>query len=459
MTTYRLKHTELPLDNAWDVIVAGGGPAGCAAAIAAAREGARTLLVEATGTLGGMGTSGLIPAWARFSDRERIIHRGIAEQVFNASNATLYKPNPGQLDWVKINVEALKRIYDEMVTEAGATVLFHTTVTAVELSDPGCVDALLIANKAGLSAIKAKVYVDCTGDGDVAAWAGAAFEKGDKDGDMQPVTLCSLFSNVNEEALAKAPNLHHANPKSPGWDMATDDEFPLVKDCGICTHLVGAGTVQFNALHQWGIDNTDPYSTTQGLITGRKIAYQYSQALRKYLPDAFGESHLVATGALLGIRETRRIIGDYMLNCDDYKSCRSFDDEITRTANHIDIHPSADEMPEAIRNRREPTDRFDLEKGMSCGVPYRCLTPKGIENVLVAGRCISTDRTVHGSTRVMPPCLSTGEAAGLAAATAANTTAADVHAVDTDALRRRLKDHGAYLPDMNNTQPRAEGDG
>jgi len=446
LSIHALKERELVCDDSWDVIVAGGGPAGCAAAIAAAREGARTLLVEGTGTLGGMGTSGLIPAWARFSDREKMIHRGIAEQVFNASNATLYKPNPDQLDWVKINVEALKRIYDEMVTGAGANVLFHTTVTAVELSEPGCVDALLIANKAGLSAIKAKVYVDCTGDGDVAAWAGAAFEKGDEDGDMQPVTLCSLFSHVNEEALAKAPNLHHSNPRSPGWDMATDDDFPLVKDCGICTHLVGPGTVQFNALHQWGIDNTDPHGTPRGLITGRKIAYQYSQALRKYLPDAFGESHLVATGALLGIRETRRIIGDYMLNFDDYKSGRSFDDEITRTANHIDIHPSADEMPEAIRNRREPTDRFDLEKGMSCGVPYRCLTPRGIENVLVAGRCISTDRTVHGSTRVMPPCLSTGEAAGVAAAMAV-AESSDVHAVDTDALRVRLRSRGAYLPE------------
>jgi len=447
MATYLLKNNELPMDDTWDVIIAGGGPSGCAAAIAAAREGARTLLVEGTGMLGGMGTSGLIPAWARFSDRERMVHRGIAEQVFNASNAALYKPHPGQLDWVKINVEALKRIYDEMVTGAGVTVLFHTTVTAVELSEPGHVDALLVANKAGLSAIKAKVYVDCTGDGDVAAWAGAAFEKGDGNGDMQPVTHCSLFSHVNEEALAHAPSLHHSNPKSPGWDMAMDDEFPLIKDTGICTHLVGPRTVQFNALHQWGIDNTDPRSTSHGLITGRKIAYQFSQALRKYLPDAFGESYLVATAALLGVRETRRIAGDYVLNTDDYKSCRSFEDEITRTCNHIDIHPAASEMPEAIRNRREPTDRFDLEEGTSCGVPYRCLTPRGIENVLVAGRCISTDRNVHGSTRVMPPCLNTGEAAGLAAAMAAGTDAVDVHAVDTNALRRQLKEYGAYLPD------------
>jgi hypothetical protein len=447
MATYRLKNNELPMDDTWDVIIAGGGPSGCAAAIAAAREGARTLLVEGTGMLGGMGTAGLMPAWARISDRVRVIHRGIAEQVINASNAGRYKPYPDRIDWTKIDTEKLKRIYDEMVTASGATVLFNTTMTAVELSRPGCVDAILIANKAGLSALRAKVYVDCTGDGDLAAWAGAPFEKGDENGDMQPVTHCSVFSNVNEEAKDKAGTLHHSNPNSAGWDMAMDDEFPLIKDSGICDRVSGPGTVTFNALHQWGIDNTDPASTTHALITGRQMAHQFSMALRKYLPDIYGESFLVATAALLGVRETRRIIGDYVLNTDDYKSCRSFEDEIMRSCNHIDIHPSAAEMPEALRNRKEPTDRFDLEEGTSCGVPYRCLTPRGIENVLVAGRCISTDRTVHGSTRVMPECLNTGEAAGLAAAMAAGTNTADVHAVDTDALRRQLKAYGAYLPD------------
>lgn len=309
-------------------------------------------------------------------------------------------------------------------------------------------DAILIANKAGLSAIKAKVYVDCTGDGDVAAWAGAAFEKGDENGDMQPVTHCTIFSNVNEEAKANAGTLHHSNPKSAGWDMAMDDEFPLIKDSGICDRVSGPGTVTFNALHQWGIDNTDPASTTHALITGRQMAHQFSMALRKYLPDAYGESYLVATAALLGVRETRRIVGDYVLNTDDYKGCRSFEDEITRTCNHIDIHMSADEVPEALRSRKETTDRFDLKEGMSCGVPYRCLTPKDIENVLVAGRCISTDRNVHGSTRVMPPCLSTGEAAGLAAAMAAKASNHDVHHVDVQDLRQRLKNHGAYMPSI-----------
>ncbi len=450
---YRLSERNIPFDDSWDVIVVGGGPAGCAAAIGAAREGAKALLVEATGVLGGMGTSGLVPAWCPLTDGVRFIYGDLATGIFERCKAGMkHIPADRIHGHIEIDGEALKRIYDDLVTGAGAQVLFNTRLATVETDSSGAVNALLLANKRGLTAYRAKVYIDCSGDADLAAWAGAEFEKGDDGGAMQPVTLCCIISNVDTEAFQKGPSLHHSNPNSPGWEMAKDDDFPLLQDCSLCVHVIGPGTVGINALHQWDVDNTIPESTSQGLVTGRKIADQFHRALQKYCPDAFGESYLVTSAPLLGVRETRRIIGDYVLTFDDFKARRSFRDEIARNCYQVDIHPSKEEMLEAIRRRKEPTDRYCFEKGESHGIPYRCLTPKGLKNVLVAGRSISTDRMVQGSTRVMPVCLAMGEAAGTAAAMAATTVTVDVHDVDTDALRHRLKDRGAYLPETESTQ-------
>lgn len=431
------------MDDSWDVIVMGGGPAGCASAISAARSGAKTLLVEATGTLGGMGTSALVPAWCPVTDGVRYIYGELATEIFQRTRVGADRVH----GHIELNAELLKRVYDDLVKESGCSVLFNSVLGSVEKKDDDRVDAIVIANKSGLVSYRAKVYIDCTGDADLAAWAGATYEKGDDNGDMQPVTHCCVISSVDIDAFRKGPSLHHSNPNSPGWEMAEDDEFPLLRDCGLCVGVIGPGTVGVNALHQWGIDNTMPQSTSEALITGRKIADQFHRALKKYCPDAFGNSFLVTTGPLLGVRETRRIIGDYVLNFEDFKARQSFSDEIARNCYHVDIHPTEDEMPEAIKNRKEPTDRYYLNKGESHGIPYRCLTPKGLKNVLVAGRCISTDRMVQGSTRVMPVCLAMGQAAGTAAAMSANE-AVDVHSIDTALLREKLREAGAYLPDL-----------
>lgn len=155
----------------WDVIVVGGGPSGCAAATAAAREGAKVLLIESTGMLGGMGTSGLLNAWCPFTDKEKIIYRGIAERVFLEAKKGV--PHSKGNDWVPINTEYLKTVYDDLVTSEGVSVLFFSTMAAVEMKQEGVVDAIVVANKAGLTAYKAKLFIDCTGDGDLATWAGA----------------------------------------------------------------------------------------------------------------------------------------------------------------------------------------------------------------------------------------------------------------------------------------------
>ena len=449
MHSYLLESREIPLDDSFDVIVAGGGPAGCTAAASAAREGSRTLLIEATGALGGMGTMGYVPAWCPFSDEQEVIYKGMAEKVLEDTKAGMPHIKKDAVDWVPIDPERLKRVYDDLVTENGARVLFNTVLSAVDTDGEGRVTTVIVSNKAGLTAYQAKVYVDCTGDADLAAWAGAEFQKGDPDtGGLQPATHCFIIANVDTYAYAHGTGFQISRPGSPAPRMADDDKYPLIVDAHSCNSLIGPGCVGFNTGHIYDVDNTDPFNVSDALILGRRMAAQYRDALAEYLPAAFGSGFLVATAPLMGIRETRRIIGDYVLTLDDYLARRSFDDEICRNSYYLDVHLTLEQRRQYDAGKYEMNERnLRYGPGESHGIPYRCLAPKDLRNVLVAGRSISTDRKVQGSTRVMPVCLAMGEAAGMAASHAAETNGNDVHKVDVRNLRKRLKEEGAYLPD------------
>ncbi len=459
MNEYLIRERKIPLDDSKEVIILGGGPAGCAAATAAAREGAKTLLVEATGMLGGMGTAGLVPWFCGYSNGKTVIARGLASHVRNQLRDNMPHLRKAMEEDPEaapaIDPELLKRIYDEMVVESGADILFNSSVCAVEKDAGGGVDAVIISNKSGLTAYRAKIYIDCTGDGDIAAWAGAPFEKGDISGAMQMATHCFVISNVDESLLAKGPEIHFYDPNSPVWKALKSDKYPLINDLHSCNMKIGPATFGFNAGHIPDVDNTEPWDTSRALITGRSTAGQYRDAFAEYHP-AFANSVLVATGSLMGIRETRRVLGDYVLTVDDYTGKRKFHDEICRNAYGIDVHnPSKENQAPDDKSIQEIIDSLKernrkavkpLNPGDSFGVPYRCLTPKNLKNVLVGGRCISTDRQVNGSVRIMACCLNTGEAAGVAGAMAC-FDGGDVHSVDTDKLREKLKSYGAYLPD------------
>ena len=451
MGAYQLKAREIPYEDKYEVIVAGGGPAGCTAAIAAAREGKKTLLIEATGCLGGMGTSGLVPAWCPFSDKENIVYAGLAVKIMEKVKATMPHVPKSLVDWVPIDPEMLKTVYDDMVTESGADVLFNTVLSAAETDDRGNVTAILVSNKDGLSAYSADIYIDCTGDGDLAVWAGASYEKGDPDtGDLQPASHCFVISNVDSYAYQYGVRLHGANPESPVHKIAASDKYPLVHDFHMCNNFVGPGTVGFNAGHVFNVDNTNPRTLSQDLMTGRKLARQLRDGLAEYFPEAFANSYLSQTGALMGIRETRRIVCDYKITREDFIERKCFEDEICRNCYYIDVHNTkkdADNVKSGNMAVREMFEKHAVHygKGESHGVPYRALTPIGLNNVLIAGRSISSDRIVNGSLRVMPVCLAMGEAAGMAAAMASDA-GKDVRKVDVQALRAKLRDMGAYLP-------------
>ncbi len=424
---------ELITNNVYDVIVIGGGPSGVAAAAAAGREGSKTLLIESTSTLGGMGTIGLVSIWCHFSDKEKIIYRSLAEKVLRESKKNVINVSEDRIDGVPIDSEALKRVYDNLLKEYNVDILFNTTLCdCIKENDE--IKGIIINNKQGLQVYNAKIFIDTTGDADLVAMAGLETNKDEKL--IQPSTLCFVISNVNISEYYKFGNLHGSNPNSIIHKIIADKKYPLI-DGHVCAGLVGPNTLSFNAGHVPNVDVTNPIEYSKGMIKGRETARQYHEALKEYLPEAFKDSFLVETAPSLGIRESRRIIGDYILNLDDYAERRIFNDEIGRSSYPIDVHGNA--------NAAKPSGKYaHYGVGESFGIPYRTLTPKGLKNVLVAGKAISADRMAQGSIRVMGVCLVTGEAAGTASSFALNNNN-DVHSIDTNKLRDKLRSYGAYF--------------
>lgn len=453
----RLPHTlrklwaDLPVVATCEVLVVGGGPAGVAAACAAAREGARTLLVEQHGCLGGMGTVGLVPAFCPFTDRCRPIIGGIGFAVLEEMKAGMPHLAPDNYDWVPIDAEGLKYIYEQRVLAAGAELLYLTHFVDTLPAVGGFVPGVVVHNKGGLRRLAAQVVVDCTGDADVAVASGAPFQKGDPvTGELQPCTMCFVLAGVDQARLQ--PWLWADNAKN----LLLKPAIAAAKAAGDLDILEDAANVAFqspstiglNFSHVFDVDATDPMQLTRAHVEGRKLIRHLTAFVRKYLPGCEG-AYLVTSGVQIGVRETRRIVGDYVLTLDDYLARRSFADEIARNAYYIDIHLSKREWERTLGQEVDWGEKIhQYAPGESHGIPFRCLIPQTLRNVLVAGRCISTDRPVQGSTRVMPNCLAMGEAAGCAAAAAVHRHAGEVRAVDVAALRARLRTHGAYLPEV-----------
>lgn len=443
------------LDDSWDVLVAGGGPAGCAAAIAAARGGAKTLLIERQGALGGMGTVGRIPGFAISSDGKTRVTAGLAASIIDEMKSEMPHIPATRYDWVSIDAEVLKRVYDRRAAEAGAHVRFHTElVDAVSSQSPDGLPRnraahVVLFNKAGLSAVRAKYYIDCTGDADLAVFAGAEFEKGDeRTGELQPVTMCFLLAGVDAARFFawrdELPDRQRTRDAIAKAKEAGDLDIPegQITSYG----YVSSSAIGLNFSHQYDVDGTDPEQVSRAEIEGRQTAKQLADFMRKYCAGC-ENSFLAATGTS-GIRETRRVVGEYRLGVEDYDARRSFPDEILRNSNYMDVHWNS-----KTRQADYAAGKFDWKtdcrpyvSGESHGIPFRSLVPRNLTNVLVAGRSLSADRPLQGACRTMPTCLGTGEAAGTAAALAVAAELADIRQVDIQAVRAKLREHGAYLP-------------
>jgi hypothetical protein len=429
----------LPVRHDVDVFVAGGGPAGVAAALTAARQGRSVFLAEAHTCFGGMGTAAMVPVFMTFSDGVNFLAAGIGREVLDALTAE--KGSDSSLPQNSIPAELLKRVYDRLMTAAGVQFAFQTTVVDV-IAGNGHLDQAVCWGKSGLFTVRARVFVDASGDGDLAAWAGAPYEKGDAEGNLMPGTLCSLWADVDWAAFrASGKDVQKLLRQAfeEGHFTVKDPHHPGMWPVG--RHLTGG-----NIGHAFGLDATDERSLTRHFVEARARLPEFESFYRRYVPG-YENLELAASGSLMGVRESRRILGDYVLNVEDFKSRAVFADEIGRYCYPVDIHPSKPDPQHYARFEKEFRETLRYGKGESYGIPYRTLTPRGLANVLVAGRCLSADRAIQGSVRVMPGCYITGQAAGMAAALAVEKRT-DTRSLPVREVLLRLRAMGAYLPNL-----------
>jgi len=413
-----------------DVVVVGGGPAGINAALASGRLGAKTILIERYGFLGGMSTAALVYPWMTFhTEKGEQVIRGIAQEIVERLQAR--GGSPGHLrDTVGFvhtvtpyHPEIYKLLAVEMLKEAGVKLLVHSFVDSLE-KDGERITAVQITGKSGRIQVKGKMFVDTTGDADLAYLACAPTLKGrGSDGRTQPMTMKFRMRGVELELvkqymLAHPEEFYHKTPiaELPGLPLTGVQGFyPQWKASGVPINrdqvLFFTGPekdeVLINCTRVQGLDGTDVEDLTAAEEEGRRQVFMMSEFLRKSIPG-FAHASISAVGAQIGIRETRRIDGEYSLTIEDVVQGRRFPDVIARSGYPVDIHdPSGKGVIAA-----------DIEGDGAYDIPYRCLLPKSIDNLLAAGRCISTTHEALATTRLTPSCMATGQAAGTAAALA-----------------------------------------
>jgi hypothetical protein len=418
--------------NHYNVIVVGGGPAGIAAGIAAARLGARTLLVEKLGCLGGVAASG-IPLINFFNRNGVQVVRGIAEELvanLRKVGGTLghLVPKNGHIHSITFtDPEWVKLIAEEMMLQENVDLLYHSFVFGAEVEDNRLV-AVRVANKAGAQRYTADCFIDASGDGDLAAFAGARYEKGRPgDGLMQAMSLVFKLSGVDLETAGKTmcdqpliatpfgsdhPQNIHLEIRLSQWDEIVE-RMGLFQDKG---HPIWSGTLRndeltyVNTVRVAKLDPTDPRQLSQAEIEGRAQIRKVLKLMKEYIPG-MQNSYLGNIAQQIGIRESRRIMGEYVLTGDDVIFGRKFPDSIAKFGYCIDIHD-----PEG---KGWQARQIEAEDGFY-EIPYRCVVPETIDGLLVAGRCISTTHEALASTRIMACCMALGQAAGTAAALAGN---------------------------------------
>jgi hypothetical protein len=441
-----------------DVLVIGGGNAGCAAAIAAARHGARTMLVERYGFLGGTATASMVGPWMTFHSGDDRIVGGIAQEM--VERLMQKGASPGHLadssDYVStitpFDPEVHKALLFEMMSEAGVSLMLHAYVLEADVAGD-TVTGARFATVGGPRTFLGRVVIDATADAVVAASAGVPTQQGDERGRVQPASLMFRLSHVDLNELAAylrehpdqmrtslkveertAPALTAVAGLRELWERASEDgEVDIPRELVSFFISPYPDEVTVNMTRVVHIDPLDPEDLTRAEIEARLQVMQLVAFFRARVPG-FEHARLAATGTQVGIRESRRIVGRYTLTAQDVLQARRFDDAVARSAYPIDIHnPSG-----------SGTTTQRLAPGESYEIPYRCLVPVNREQLLVAGRCISTTHEALASTRLTPTVMTLGQAAGTAAALAC---ARGMHVGDVDVreLRAQLIADGVDL--------------
>jgi hypothetical protein len=439
---------DTPVLDEFDVIVLGGGPAGIAAASAASRGGARTLLVESYGFLGGMGTAAGVTNFCGlhanvFGTIEQVVH-GIADDLLARMRALGGLNEPHKVFGDRIAAQAydnaaFKLAADALVLDSGAEILFHALAVGVVMDSARKVQALLIETKSGRQAVLGKVFIDCSGDGDLAAHAGAAFEKGaDGGGMMYPSTMFRV-NGVDPVRAADTPKTIAGlmqQAEAAGRRFARKG--PIVRPQKNPAEW-RVNVTQLSNADGTPVDGTHALQLSAAEIQGRRQAVDFFGFLRESVPG-FEQAYLLEIAPQVGVRETRRILGDYQLTEDDVLQCASFDDTIGVNGWMVEEHVAGSV---ALRWQDIPNCRGYNH------LPWRMLLVRDMDNLLVAGRCASMTHGGQSAARVSGGCFVMGQAAGTGAALAVATGLAP-RALEVTALQAQLRADGAWLGDAQN---------
>lgn len=408
------------MDEMYDLIVAGGGVAGVAAAVSAAREGLRVLLAEQTGVTGGAMTNALVYPFMRYTLRKsgRVLAAGLFAEMQERWKA--YR----DASW-----ETYKLVFDDLLSEAGAEVLFHAQLFDVTAKDRQ-VTEISVATCAGKRSLRARMFIDATGDGELFYLAGCDCQLGrQEDGFCQPMTTCFRLGNVDIARFqAERPMLEERYRARQAEGKITNPRENILVFFGL-----GEGIVHFNTTRVIRHDPTDPAALSRAEMIARRQVWEMVKFLREE-SEAFSHCTLLSLANRIGVRESRKLKGVHILTAEELERGVYFPDTVALGNYGVDIHNPTG----------TGTTVHYLSDEAYYSIPYRSLLPKEYDNLLVAGRCLSATHEAQSAVRIMPTCVCMGQAAGIAAAVAAETGTA-LSGVDTDAVRRRLTERGAVL--------------
>ncbi len=426
-----------PLAGSYDTVVVGGGPAGFIAAITAARQGARTALVERYGFLGGMATIGYVAPISVFAKDNNLVIGGIPWEFVKR----LESMGGAFIEWPKANidfdVELYKLCCQRMVLEAGVDLYMHSSLVGCEMEGKR-ISSIIIDNKNGLESLEAATFIDCTGDGDLANMAEVPMQP-NPDNELQPSSFCFILSGVDTDSELLNKCMYHNGINGPSQCRPVREKLLALKEAGAdipdfggpwFNNVLRKGSVAVNITRR-AADSTDNRNFSSTECKLREDIFRFTELLRENFPE-FRDCYVASTAPQAGIRESRRILGVHTVTAEEYVSGIRYEDSISRGIHPIDMHAS----------KGTKQLRVDLEQ--PAYVPYRALIAPGYPNLLVAGRCISADRQALASLRVMASCMGTGQAAGAAAAQSLKESG-DVRSIDTARLVDTVRGLGAII--------------